>query len=131
MFTGSVQKQSAHRWSILTHGDQIECKFRHDPIRFSRAKNGTIQVKVDKNNTIGPNQKGELRLRFNQVIVGNDASGLPKKNKTLIDVPVNSSFIKYPLPEAGIPHTGYILKGSIKINTLELVRNEKVLIQNK
>lgn len=127
MFTGSVQKQSAHQWSILTHADQIECKFRHDPIRFSRAKNGTIQVIVDKNNTPGQNQKGELRLRFNQVIIANDASGLSsKKNKTLIDVPVNSSYIKYPLPETDILHTGYILKGSIKINTLELVRNEKV-----
>lgn len=104
-------------------GDQIECKFRHDPIRFSRTKNDTIEVIVDKTNTTGQSQKGQLRLRFNQVI--DASSGLQKKNKTLIDVPVDSSIIKYPLPESKLPHTGYILKGTIKINTLELVKYMK------
>lgn len=122
MFLGSnVEKQNDHEWLITgSAGDQIECKFRRDPIRFQKAANGSVSVVIEPKVDAA---KDGVRLTFNQIIAGNETSS--PKNKTLIDQPVEFSFIKYHITGKQVPESNYILEGSIKINTLELVSFEK------
>lgn len=134
--SSSIKRQStSNEWLLTSLGDDLECKFRHDPIRFTQDKNNKTKVLIDptsKQNNNRTNRISSLRLRFKQIADRVDknlveestalkTSTQLQRNKTLVDVPIRSEPIKYWQPDAEEPNILWTRWATIRINTLELV----------
>lgn len=114
-FTGLVEPGNEENNEYLAeYGGQLECRFKHEPLRYSTAQDGSYFVIFDSTNMTNSSEIEKLSLRFNRET--------PITRKVmLLESALKADKTTFPIPGANRYVYAYKVEGAITIYSLDLV----------
>ena len=98
------------------YGGKLECRFKHDPLRYSTAQDGSYFVVFDSTNMTNSSEIEKLSLRFNRV----EQTPIARK-VMLLERSLKADKTTFPIPGANRYVYAYKVEGAITIYSLDLV----------